>query len=195
MTTLDIFKEHLEKIIQIEPLEWEMLCNFITTAEYKDKELIDVQGEPADNLYFLIEGAIRMYRKRDGREYTCNLYTTPRFVANLNSMILDELADHTLQALTPTKVAVLKFKDASKLYGILPKYEHIARVFLERILLQEVERINELTCFEPFERFQNLLANSPELMDLVPQKFIASYLGISPESLSRMKAKIAQQAE
>lgn len=193
MNTLEIFKAYIEKIVQIEPLEWEMLCNFISTAEFKDKELIDVQGEPADNLYFMVSGAIRMSRKRDGREYTCNLYTTPRFVANLNSMINDVVADHTLQALIPTKVVILKFKDASKLYGILPKYEHIARVFLEQILLQEVERINELTCYEPFERFQNLLSHSPELMDLVPQKYIASYLGISPESLSRMKAKISQQ--
>ena len=193
MNTLDIFKKYIEKITPIEPLEWEMLCNFITTAEYKDKALLDVQGEPTDNLYFMVSGAVRMYRKRDGREYTSNLFTTPRFVANLNSMINDEPADHTLQSLIPTKVAILKFKDASKLYGILPKYEHIARVFLEQILLQEVERISELTCYEPFERFQNLLANSPELMDLVPQKYIASYLGISPESLSRMKAKISQQ--
>lgn len=193
MNSFDIFKEYIEKIVAIEPLEWEMLCNFITTAEYKEKELIDVQGETADNLYFMVSGAIRMSRKRDGKEYTCNLYTTPRFVANLNSMINDVPADHTLQALIPTKVVVLKFKDASKLYSILPKYEHIARVFLEQILLQEVERINELTCFEPFERFQNLLTNSPELMDLVPQKYIASYLGISPESLSRMKAKVFQQ--
>ncbi len=191
MNVLDIFREQLEKIVTLEPIEWEMLSNFITTAEYRDKEIIEKQGDATENLYFMAKGVIRMSRVRDGREYTCNLYTKPRFISNLNSMLSDEPADQTMQAMTQTQVIILKYKDASKLYGILPKYEHIARVFLEQILLQEVARIQELTCFEPFERFQNLLDQSPELMDLIPQKYVASFLGISPESLSRMKAKIA----
>lgn len=193
MDTQSTFKLHLEKIVPIEPNEWEAVCNFTSAAEYRSKAIIERQGDTTGNIYFMTSGIVRTFRVREGREYTCNLYSTPRFIANLNALILNQPADLTIQAMAPTKIVAIKYKDANDLCDTLHKYEHVARIFLEQIIMQEVSRVKELTCFQPYERFQNLMNDTPELMNLIPQKYIASYLGISPESLSRMKAKISAQ--
>lgn len=191
MNPIEIFKNYLNSLIEIEPLEWEMLSSFLSVETYKEKQFLDLQGEEVQNLYFLLDGVVRVFRLRDNKEYTYNLYSNPRFIANIGSLIKGTPAQHSIQALCNTTILKIRFVDAHKLYEILPKYERIGRLFTEAVLLQEVERIDELTCYEPFERFQNLLATTPELMERIPQKYVASYLGISPESLSRMKAKLA----
>lgn len=193
MDALNIFRNYLNTLVTLEPLEWEMLCSFLSVEYYKEKDLLDIEGGDAGNLYFLLDGAVRVFRNVNGKECTYNLYSTPRFIANIRSLINNSLAMHSIQVLAKSTIIVLRFKDAKKLYDILPKYDRIGRILTEMVLLQEVERIDNLTCYEPYERFQRLMADNSQLMTLVPQKYIASYLGISPESLSRMKNKFAAE--
>jgi len=192
MNSIDFFRSHLNSLVSLEPLEWEMLNTFLSVAEYGEKEILDREGGESENLYFLISGAIRTFRTINGKDYTYNLYSSPRFIANIKSLICKSPSMHSIQSLSKSIVIVLRFIDAQKLYDILPKYERIGRLLTESVLLQEVSRIDELTCYEPYERFLRIQKTNPELMTLVPQKYIASYLGISPESLSRMKAKMVE---
>lgn len=193
MTTtnsLQIFSNALNNLIKLDKLEWEILAGFIELEEYREKEFLDIESKPTDKLYFLTSGALRVFRKIKNKECTYNLYITPRFVANFEALLTDKPAMHSIQALSDTTVVTLKYKDAQKLYDVFPKFDRIGRLLTESVLLQEVKRIDDITCFEPFERYQKLLHESPELIQKLPQKYIASYLGISPESLSRMKAKL-----
>jgi len=185
-----IFQKQLNKLIELDALEWEMLSKFLEEEEYKEKEFLDIEGEAAEKMYFLCSGALRVFKKVKNKDCTYNLYVTPRFVANIGSLIQNTKALHSIQALTKSTVVALKYKDAQKLYDVFPKYDRIGRLLTESVLLQEVQRIDELTCFEPFERYQRLIDESPNILQTLPQKYIASYLGISPESLSRMKAKL-----
>lgn len=190
MEPLDILKKELEKMVELDSIEWEMISKYISVRNLKEKEILDKEGQEAENLYFLTSGILRSFRVRKGKEYTHDLYVKPRFVANITGLVNKVPAMHTIQALVDSTVIVLNHKKAQKLYDVFPKYDRIGRMLTESVLMHEIARIDMLACYEPLERYVKVIEESPDLLQRISQKYIASYLGVSPESLSRMKAKL-----
>jgi CRP-like cAMP-binding protein len=99
----------------------------------------------------------------------------------------------SLQAMEETTLSVIKKDNLYKLYKECPKYETFGRLMAEQVAQRATEIAMSLSSDKPEERFQNLLNKQPNLFQRVPQKYIANFLGVSPESLSRIRNRIVKK--
>jgi CRP-like cAMP-binding protein len=194
MPKYDSFKNYLDSTVKLQPKEWEIIEGLIEERNYKSKQFLDWQGEKANSIYFLSSGLVRVYEVREGKEYTHNIYQGPKIVANMAAITTGCMATHNIQTITPCKIFTLNYPEVVGLFDILPKYERIARMLLEKVVLQEIERIQQLTVYGQQERYVMLRDNNPDIIEKVPQRVIASYLCMSPESLCRMKSRLEAEA-
>jgi CRP-like cAMP-binding protein len=98
-----------------------------------------------------------------------------------------------LQALEETKVLIIRKENLYKLYNECRKYETFGRMMAEQVAQRATEIAMSLSSEKPEERFENLMLKQPDLFQRVPQKYIANFLGISPESLSRIRGRVFQK--
>ena len=98
-----------------------------------------------------------------------------------------------LQAMENSSIFLIHKQDLFKLYAECNKYETFGRLMAEQVALRATEIAMSLSSEKPEERFQNLIKKQPNLFQRVPQKYIANFLGISPESLSRIRNRILQK--
>lgn len=158
-----------------------------TQREVPVNHVILSPGNVCSKMWFLQEGAIRMFREADGKDYTLHIFNTPRFFNDFVSVKDQKPAIYSFQSLTPC--SILEF-DVVEFYGLLDysiSFERVGRKILERVLYQETNRLDDLIFLNATERYQKLLENNPSIFQMVPQKYIASYLNISPETLSRIR--------
>ncbi len=98
-----------------------------------------------------------------------------------------------LQAMEETTVFIIRKQNLYNLYTACNKYETFGRLMVERVVQRATEIAMSLSSDKPEERFQNLIKNQPDLFQRIPQKHIANFLGISPESLSRIRNRISHK--
>lgn len=150
-------------------------------------------NKKTDELYFITKGCIRKYCIKDGLEITILIATEGQFAVEYVSFMTGNYSQNTLQTLEDCEVLVLKKKDLEELYHSIPKMNELMRKVLESVLIDTQTMLNEFIMYSPEERYINLLENKPQLFDRVPQFIIASYLGISATSLSRIRKRIIKK--
>lgn len=138
-------------------------------------------------MWFLQEGAIRMFREVDGKDNTLHIFNTPRFFNDFVSVKDQKPATYSFQSLTPCSILEFDIVDFYSLLEYSINFERVGRKILELVLYQETTRLDDLIFLNATERYHKLMANNPSIFQMVPQKYIASYLNISPETLSRIR--------
>lgn len=149
------------------------------------------EGQIALDSYHVIKGCIRSYYLKDGEERTTAFYTEDQSCASLDSYTNQVPAKHYLECVEDTTVAVLNFHKEKELIQRIPKFETLCRMAMENDFGKNQERLANFMTQTPEERYLHLLDSRPELLQRVPHYQLASYLGIKPESLSRIRKRIA----
>jgi CRP-like cAMP-binding protein len=147
-------------------------------------------NKETDELFFIIKGCIRKYCIKDGQEITIFITTEGQFAVEYVSFITGGYSQNVLETVEDCEVLVLKKQELEKLYVAVPKMNEVVRKILENVLLESQTMLNEFIVFNPEERYINLLKNKPQLLNRIPQYIIASYLGVSATSLSRIRKRI-----
>ena len=127
---------------------------------------------------------------KDGNEKTCDISFENNWVTDFQSFTYETLGKMNLQAMEETTVFPVSKQNLHKLYEQCSKYETFGRIMAENVAQKATEIAMSLSSEKPEERFQNLITKQPDLFQRVPQKYIANFLGISPESLSRIRNRI-----
>lgn len=146
--------------------------------------------EVAQEAYFILDGCMRFYYlTEDGREITGFIFTEHMFASCHTSFFNQTASLQILETLEPTSVLSLSYRSLDILYDLVPKTNVLIRkVFQERFT--HAQRVVEsLISMKPEERYQNLLKERPDLVQRVPQHILASYIGITPVSLSRIRSR------
>lgn len=146
-------------------------------------------GEKSDNGYFVLKGCIRTYYIIDGEEKTTAFYTemegvTPHCVLN------QKPSEYYVSCVEDSILTVSNPDMESEIFKKFPKFETVCRVLSEELLSKEQINFDEFKTSSPEQRYLNLLNKRPDLLQRVPQHQIASFLGIKPQSLSRLRARI-----
>lgn len=149
------------------------------------------EGQVAHESYYNLKGLVRLYYLVDGEERTTALYTEGEPICSYDSYINKVPAKHYLQCIEDTMLAVVSFDIEQEMYKRFPKFEAMCRVNTEHVFGQHQEHLASYITMTPEERYLKLLDNRPELLNRVPQYHLASYLGIKPESLSRIRKRVA----
>lgn len=192
---LSLALEQLKKFIyQVYPLateEWDELSLIWKPYEAKRKTILTKAGETERYLYFVLEGVQRgFYAHDDGREATIVFSYPFSFSGIADSFLIQQPSRFFLETLTASSFVRTEYKQFSELMLRYPNFQACVFKMLSFILAGVLERQIELQCFSAEEKFKTLLKRSPHVLNLIPHKYLASYLGIDATNFSKLLGSV-----
>ncbi len=185
--------KNIARFITLDELEKQ---DFISILHYKklDKgQVLLYFGETAKNQYYVIEGCLRNFSiDENGKEHIIAFGPTDWWISDLYSYLTETPAKHILDALIPTEVFEIRKKDMEEIYERIPKFERFFRILFQNAIVAQTRRIDQTISIPAEERYKVFIKKYPGIFQQIPLKYIASYLGISPEFLSKIRNKIAR---
>ncbi len=149
------------------------------------------EGQIAKNSYSVIKGCIRRYSILNGEEITSDFYTEGHAAADFNSLANQTPSKYYFVCTETSTVCVVNPEKEAALYKRFPRFEAICRVEFEKMMGKKADSEEAFAHKNPEEKYLHLLKERPDLFNRVPQYQIASYLGIKPETLSRIRKRIS----
>ncbi|MCI4671905.1 MAG: Crp/Fnr family transcriptional regulator [Bacteroidia bacterium] len=160
--------------------------------EFEKDSFLLREGQVARAAYYVIEGCIREYEIIDGEEKTTAFYTEKQSAVNFNSLANKVPSRKFFVCNESTRLAVLDSEKEQELYKKYPRFESFCRTGMEKMLGEKQAQLGEYISLKPEQRYLKLQAERPELINRVPQYQIASYIGIKPETLSRIRKRLVK---
>jgi CRP-like cAMP-binding protein len=173
--------------------EIEVVDALIPVKEFKKGHILLQDGNIAKECYFTIKGCVRSYQITGGEEKTTQFFVEGDPIASLLSYLNKTPANHFLECIEDSILAVLSFENEKILYNKYPKFEALCRYSIEQEFGKQQEILKNYLTKNPEERYLILQETRPELLQRVPQYYLATYLGVQPESLSRIRKRIAKK--
>ena len=186
-------KNYCKEIVSLSDVELELIDRYFEFKVLAKKDFLLQDNKVCNFIAFVAEGSIRHFHIKDGVEKTCDISFDNFWVTDFQSFTYDTVGKMNLQAMEETTVFLIKKQNLFKLYRACGKYETFGRLMAEQVAQRATEIAMSLSSEKPEERFQNLIKKQPDLFQRVPQKYIANFLGISPESLSRIRNRIIRR--
>lgn len=153
----------------------------------KGKSLIEA-GKTSDRAFFILSGYLKYFKMLDsGEELIIHLYAPGSFAISLNSFFQGTKAAEALQTITDCEYLWTTRDDLENLYSISYKWHSFGRKLLKSSLIEKDERVIDQLTLTAQEKYRKLLERQPDIIKNIPVKYIASFIGIQPESLSRIR--------
>ncbi len=182
-------KIFLSQYIQLPDEEMDFIVSKFNHKKVKRNEFVLQQGEVCKDLIFVKEGCIRLYYILDDVEVSVWFALNHSSAIEIYSFISEQPSNYYLQAIEDTEILYLPKSILNNLYETHPKIQEMMRKFWEDVILHLLERFTALQRDSADKRYLDLL-NKPELLQSIPQKYLASFIGVTPTSLSRIKKNI-----
>ncbi len=189
----EIMSQFLAENMNVTEEEAAFIAECMPVRTYPKGTVLLRAGQVATECYMNFKGLVRRYYLVDGEERTTAFYTENQAVASLLSYNTKTPADHYLECVEETTLAVLTYEKELLMFQRYPEFERMCRVGVEVQYGQHQEMMARYMTSSPEERYLHLLETSPDLLNRVPQYHLASYLGIKPESLSRIRKRVMQK--
>lgn len=188
----DILFGFISKYITLSDDEKEALLSLDLFTYVQKGTILLEEGQKTSNSYFVLKGCIRAYYVIEGEEKTTNFYTeleglTPHCAIN------NAPSNYFISCVENSILAVSNADMSEEINRKFPKFDIMCKLLSEELLAKKQMDLDEFKTFSPEQRYLNLLQNKPDLVQRVPQHQLASYLGIKPQSLSRLKARILKK--
>jgi len=171
----------------------EQLNEFKETLEVKHLEKGEIllsEGQVCDYVAFINKGAFRLYSLRDGQEFSTEFFFENMFFGDYVSFLTDEKAKESIQAIEDSTILILKRKDLYHFYETMNNFVNFGRLIAEHQFVRMCSKTDDLLLMTYEQRYKKIVKERPEVIQRVPQYMIASYLGITPEALSRIRKRI-----
>ena len=156
----------------------------------KAKTVLLKEGEIAGRIFFIKEGCLRMWFNHEGKEITFQFFFENEMVASIESLRLKKPSNYNIETLEPTTLLVLTKKNFNAFLNKTPELKDYMMEIAFRRWGHYSKLYKSFLTNNPVERYKELIQNEPHIIQRVPQHYIASYLGITPVSLSRIRNKI-----
>lgn len=161
-----------------------------TEVKVKRKQLLTAQGEIEQYLYLVLDGVQRAYCIHGDREATLVFSYTGSFSGVIDSFFLQRPSAYHLEAITGSRLLRIRYSDLTALMAQYRSIETWVRLAITRVLADTLQRHTELLTFTVEEKFTTLLHRSPHILNLIPHKYLASYIGVDPTNFSKMLGKV-----
>lgn len=142
---------------------------------------------------FVEEGLVRYYMNESGNEKTLYFSKEGDFVSNYQSFLPRKPSDMNIQAIDDTTLMVVSFNDLQQIYSEVGEGQKFGRLALEYVYVSSLQQLKSFYKNSPAVRYQEFLQAYPDLVQRIPQYYIASYIGIKPQSLSRIRKRLVTQ--
>ena len=186
--------KYLNSISPLQDNTWEKVEPLFSETTIKKGDYFINEGETAKQIGFLENGIIRaFYRNNEGKEYNKHFFVAHNVVGGYSSLITKSPNKINQQALTDCKILVANYAEVTKLYDLFSDFERVGRRLAELYYVDKEQREIEIVLLNADERYLIFRKEYPQLEQLIPQYQIASYLGITPTQLSRIRRKFAER--
>jgi CRP-like cAMP-binding protein len=183
----DEFISYLNRFMPLSPDDFAQIKGHIVTFRYEKKEHLIKAGETEQYLYFISKGLAREYLIKGKMEITTDIISEGTITGSASSFLGGGPSQYYIQAMEPVSALAIAKKSLEQLFLSDDKWERLGRLLTTHFLLQQEKHILDNIRFTAKERFLNFVSEHTALLQRVPQKYLASYLNIKPETFSRMK--------
>jgi CRP-like cAMP-binding protein len=189
---MDELRKILTDLIQLTEPEWDILKDKLIRKEHKAKSIIIGEGIIADCVYFIEKGLLRTYYLQDGKEVNTYFACNGQFITSYSSFISQTPSIEYLETIEKSIVHSISFTTMTELYKIASKFEKLGRILAEKNYLCVIDRTRKMQVMTAKQKYLDFIHSyDKRIVQRVPQHQIASYLGIAPESLSRVRKLIS----
>jgi CRP-like cAMP-binding protein len=189
----DKFVAYFSRISPLSKEESDAIGESMKTKTYKKGEFLIRAGQFSVSTFFILEGCVREYILTDGEEKTTNFFTEEQWAISLNTFTPQNPAKHNWVCVEDTTVVVGDEEQGQALFKRFPRFETISRTIMEGAFAEQKEALASYYTDSPEQRYLKLLNSRPGLFQRIPQYHLASYIGVKPESLSRIRKRLASE--
>jgi CRP-like cAMP-binding protein len=187
--TLDL-QRHLSKWIQLSDNEFSAFQSKLKEKHLKKDEIYLAEGDVCKKIALVTSGGLRMFYNIKGEERCKDFQFEGQFSGSIYSLLTGKPSKFSIAALENTTLLELRKQELFNLYDNYKSWERFGRLYAQQMFIYKEQRETSLLFDSSVTRYENLLREQPQLAHRVPLKYLASYLGIKPESLSRIRKKI-----
>jgi len=184
---------NLNKYILLSEQEKSAFCGMLAKKSLKRREFLYQSGDICKSVAFINIGCLRYFYITEGEEQTGQFFFEKSWYTDYESFLSEKPTNQFIQALEPTELFILSRKNLYQLYENCPKFEKFGRLMAENAYLGSRNNNVSYLTLSPEERYLKLIKERPKLLERISLKYIASYLGIQPESLSRIRKRLFEQ--
>jgi len=188
----DILFDFISKYISLTGDEKNAIVSLDIFRSVKKGTTLLKEGQKSKDSYFVLNGCIRTYYVLDGEEKTTAFYTEMEALTP-PCVISKTPSEYYISCIEDTILIVSNSDMEVEVNSKFPKFETLCRILSEELLAKQRIDFDEFKTTSPEKRYLNLLQSRPDLIQRVPQHQLASYLGIKPQSLSRLRARILEK--
>lgn len=181
--------QHISRYITLEPAEAECFSAMLKPRSLKAKELLLDEGEVCRYSAFVTRGCLRGFTiDQNGYEHVLQFAPPNWWIADMYSLITQKPGTLIIEALEDSDILLLSKTDQEQLYHDVPRFERFFRIITENSLVTNRQRVLDNLSLTAAQRYEAFCQRYPTLIDTLPQKQIAAYIGVTPEFFSKMKA-------
>ncbi|MGJ8665773.1 MAG: Crp/Fnr family transcriptional regulator [Patiriisocius sp.] len=192
ISELQFIRDYIDGISHISDSDWENFSSRLVRKEYKKKTIFLKEGDVENKISFVIEGVVRLYIPNEikEKEVTFGFCFKNQFVSAYDSFLTQNASNYELETLADTILFSITYKDLQEVYKTTTIGNLIGRLAAERLFYNKSRREQSLLNETPEQRYLNLFKERPALVSIIPLKYVSSYIGVTPQGLSRIRKRI-----
>lgn len=186
----EVLARHILQIAQLSAAQLELALSYFKSSSHEKGTILVREGAISSHMNFVVQGCLRIFFIReDGLEATRHLAFEGQFATGLASFIKNSPSQEYIQAMEDTLLLRIERKDFYYLLNLIPAWEKYYRHYLEQAYMDNLAIFQREITKNAGLRYGELLQRNPEVVMRLPNKIVASYLNMSPETLSRVKSR------
>jgi CRP-like cAMP-binding protein len=184
---LDLLRQFISGYVALTPEDFSLLAEKVTVRSFDKRELLLRPGEVEQYMNFVVRGLARMYFYKGRSEVILNLAKEKELISASSSFLSGAPSNYYIETLEPTTLLSITRDDLEWVYRQNARIERLGREMITHFVLEKEEWEHACMRLDTRERFLQFVERNPELVRRVPQKYLASYLNMKPETFSRLK--------
>jgi CRP-like cAMP-binding protein len=190
----DVFFKKLAEKISLTDEEVALFKTYLTPKKLRKKQYLLQEGDVCKASAFVEKGALRSYTVDEkGSEHIMQFALEGWWISDMYSMLTGEPATQNIDAIEDSELVLISKQAQEELMIRIPKFEHFMRLLLQNAYIAAQRRFNQMSSLTTEERYTRLVNTYPDIVQRIPQHMIASYLGLTPETLSRARKQMSRK--
>jgi len=182
--------QYFQRITGLTPDESKTLSESMVLIDLKKGSYLIKEGQIKNDSFLVIQGLVRQYKSIDGNEITTAFFTEEQWIISFENLDGKTASKYNLICVEDTILLKGNEQKAQILFKKIPRFERVSRQIMETVFREQQDQMMSHITSKPEKRYLELLASRPDILQRVPQYDIATYIGVKPESLSRIRKKI-----